>query len=265
MSMATHNLGYAVVGPVPNVCSFDSDFSVFQNTTTWTDVPIDWPLNNMSPGTQNFVWSIQWGPHFSDTFEFNFWITNADFVYTVGQNVTFADFESTQFCHQPYNASDTTANPNVVPNTTNSTFTVTCNVPARSGHHIIKAEWGRTAPTLERFHCCVDGLFGGTGTVVTTAAVSSTTTTTTTSTTTTTTTKSTTVIATTTNTTTSTATTKSSTTTVQTTIATSTSTGTASKACSAKYGQCGGLNWTGATCCVSSSCSVTNPYYSQCL
>ncbi|KAK6529057.1 Endo-1,4-beta-xylanase 4 [Orbilia ellipsospora] len=36
--------------------------------------------------------------------------------------------------------------------------------------------------------------------------------------------------------------------------------------CSAKYGQCGGIGWTGATCCQSgSTCKVGNAYYSQCL
>ncbi|KAG6826088.1 hypothetical protein H0H93_016823 [Arthromyces matolae] len=35
---------------------------------------------------------------------------------------------------------------------------------------------------------------------------------------------------------------------------------------SALYGQCGGINWTGATTCVSGSvCTYQNPYYSQCL
>lgn len=36
--------------------------------------------------------------------------------------------------------------------------------------------------------------------------------------------------------------------------------------CSQKWGQCGGNNWTGATCCVSgSTCSRVNEWYSQCL
>jgi cellulose 1,4-beta-cellobiosidase len=34
----------------------------------------------------------------------------------------------------------------------------------------------------------------------------------------------------------------------------------------AKYGQCGGANWTGSTTCVSgSTCTKVNDYYSQCL
>ncbi|KAG9022395.1 hypothetical protein FRB95_014830 [Tulasnella sp. JGI-2019a] len=35
--------------------------------------------------------------------------------------------------------------------------------------------------------------------------------------------------------------------------------------CSALYGQCGGLQWTGATCCSSGTCTYGNAYYSQCL
>ncbi|KAF3933544.1 hypothetical protein ABW19_dt0201193 [Dactylella cylindrospora] len=36
--------------------------------------------------------------------------------------------------------------------------------------------------------------------------------------------------------------------------------------CSSKWGQCGGIGWTGATCCQSgSTCQAQNAYYSQCL
>ncbi|KAF3937638.1 hypothetical protein ABW19_dt0208692 [Dactylella cylindrospora] len=36
--------------------------------------------------------------------------------------------------------------------------------------------------------------------------------------------------------------------------------------CSAKWGQCGGIGWTGPTCCQSgSTCRAQNSYYSQCL
>lgn len=33
--------------------------------------------------------------------------------------------------------------------------------------------------------------------------------------------------------------------------------------CSALYGQCGGIGWTGPTCCATGSCNVGNDYYSQ--
>ncbi|KAG8997389.1 hypothetical protein FRB95_006051 [Tulasnella sp. JGI-2019a] len=35
--------------------------------------------------------------------------------------------------------------------------------------------------------------------------------------------------------------------------------------CSALYGQCGGIGWSGATCCSSGTCQAANSYYSQCL
>lgn len=35
--------------------------------------------------------------------------------------------------------------------------------------------------------------------------------------------------------------------------------------CSSLYGQCGGIGWSGPTCCASGSCTYSNAYYSQCL
>ncbi|KAG0645453.1 hypothetical protein D0Z07_8625 [Hyphodiscus hymeniophilus] len=35
--------------------------------------------------------------------------------------------------------------------------------------------------------------------------------------------------------------------------------------CSALYGQCGGEQWTGPTCCSSGTCKASNAWYSQCL
>ncbi|KAK3899158.1 acetylxylan esterase, partial [Staphylotrichum tortipilum] len=35
--------------------------------------------------------------------------------------------------------------------------------------------------------------------------------------------------------------------------------------CSAMWGQCGGLGWTGPTCCSSGTCKFQNNWYSQCL
>ncbi|KAF7770356.1 CAZyme family CE5 [Agaricus bisporus var. burnettii] len=35
--------------------------------------------------------------------------------------------------------------------------------------------------------------------------------------------------------------------------------------CSAMWGQCGGMGWTGPQCCSSGTCQAINPYYSQCL
>jgi len=40
-------------------------------------------------------------------------------------------------------------------------FTTRCTVPSRTGRHVIYGEWGRTPPTFERFHGCVDVQFSG--------------------------------------------------------------------------------------------------------
>ncbi|KAK6329628.1 hypothetical protein TWF730_006176 [Orbilia blumenaviensis] len=46
---------------------------------------------------------------------------------------------------------------------------------------------------------------------------------------------------------------------------TTTSAGGNGGSCASLYGQCGGIGWTGPTCCSSSTCKYSNPYYSQCL
>jgi cellulose 1,4-beta-cellobiosidase len=59
----------------------------------------------------------------------------------------------------------------------------------------------------------------------------------------------------------------SSTTTTTSTKSTTTSTSTGSSSTgAAHFAQCGGIGWTGPTACVSPyTCTVSNPYYSQCL
>ncbi|KAH8682531.1 carbohydrate esterase family 5 protein [Xylariales sp. PMI_506] len=57
----------------------------------------------------------------------------------------------------------------------------------------------------------------------------------------------------------------SATTTTGTTTSSSSSPTSTSGSCSALYGQCGGIGWTGPTCCSSGTCKVGNAYYSQCL
>jgi len=49
------------------------------------------------------------------------------------------------------------------------------------------------------------------------------------------------------------------------TTTTTSSTGGGGGTCSAKWGQCGGTGWTGATCCTASTCTYSNAWYSQCL
>ncbi|KAJ3385441.1 hypothetical protein HDU84_002241 [Entophlyctis sp. JEL0112] len=97
------------------------------------------------------------------------------------------------------------------------------------------------------------------------AASTTTTTTTTTSTTTTTTAAKTSAAATTAAKTSTSTTTTTTTTTAAKTSSTTAAKTSASSSCSALYGQCGGLGWTGPTCCVSSTCKFSNNWYSQCL
>jgi len=75
------------VGPRDNVCSFNSE-SFPGRVVPW-DVPIDWPTQPMTAGPRNFVWSISWGPHFSDTQDFKYWITRSDFVWQTGRALSF--------------------------------------------------------------------------------------------------------------------------------------------------------------------------------
>jgi len=169
MSVLTHTTGRQGVGPRDNVCSFNSE-SFPGRTIPW-DVPMDWPAQPMTAGPRNFVWSISWGPHFSDTSDFRYWITKPDFAWSSSRALSFSDFEDTPFCSLDYNDATPNANPNVTRDVPNALFTTRCTVPSRSGRHVIYAEWGRTPPTFERFHGCVDAQFSGTQPPVITANI----------------------------------------------------------------------------------------------
>jgi chitin-binding protein len=165
MSVLTHTTGRAGVGPRSNVCGFNSE--TWNGAATPWDQPINWPTNNMAAGSRLFTWNISWGPHFSDTSDFRYWITRSDFQYQAGRPLSFSDFEDAPFCELTYNDATPNANPNVIPNQANTTFQTRCNVPQRSGRHVIYAEWGRNQWTYERFHGCIDAVFqGGTGPTV---------------------------------------------------------------------------------------------------
>src|SRR5690348_10701197 len=160
MSVLTHTTGRQGVGPRENVCSFNSE-SFPGRVVPW-DVPMDWPAQPMTAGPRNFVWSISWGPHFSDTSDFRYWITKPGFVWSSSRALSFSDFEDAPFCSLDYNDATPNANPNVIRDVPNALFTTRCTVPSRTGRHVIYAEWGRTPPTFERFHGCVDAQFSGT-------------------------------------------------------------------------------------------------------
>ena len=169
MSVLTHTTGRAGIGPRTNVCGFNSE--TWNGAATVWDQPIDWPTVPMAAGPRNFVWNISWGPHFSDSSDFRYWITKPGFVWQTGRALSFSDFEDLPFCDLAYNDATPNANPNLNPDKTNALFTTRCTVPARSGRHVIYAEWGRTPPTLERFHGCIDAAFSGNPTPTVTANI----------------------------------------------------------------------------------------------
>src|SRR3954470_13785246 len=157
MSVLTHTQGRSVVGPRPNVCGFNSE--TFNGGANVWDQPIDWPTSSMASGIQTFTWNISWGPHFSDTQEFRYWITKPTFQFQVGKPLSFDDFEDQPFCVLAYDDANPAGNPNVIPDKANALFQTKCNVPVRSGRQVIYAEWGRNQFTFERFHSCVDVVF----------------------------------------------------------------------------------------------------------
>lgn len=160
MSVLTHTQGRKVVRPLPeHVCGFGSE--TWNGGETPWDQPIDWPTNEMRPGENTITWDITWGPHWEDTEDFRYWITKPDFEYQVGRPLSWDDFEAEPFCDLPYDPSNPNANPAVVPVMSQNLFHTTCDVPARSGRHVIYAEWGRNEWTYERFHGCVDVQFAG--------------------------------------------------------------------------------------------------------
>jgi chitin-binding protein len=163
MSVLTHTQGRTVVGPRDNVCGFNSE-SFGGGPTVW-DQPIDWPTSSIAAGTRTFTWNISWGPHFSDTEEFRYWITKPGFQFQVGQPLSFSDFEDQPFCVLTYDDANPTGNPLVVADPATAHFRTTCSVPPRDGRHVIYAEWGRNHFTFERFHSCVDVVFEGGPTV----------------------------------------------------------------------------------------------------
>jgi len=172
MSVLNHHQGRKVLGPVTkNVCGFDSE--TWQGGKTPWDNSINWPVNNINSGSLVFSWDISNGPHFDDTSDFRYWITKPGFVYQVGRELTWADFEDQPFCDLPYNDDNPSAYPNVRAEKATAHIHTTCTVPARTGRHVIYAEWGREPPTYERFHGCIDVQVGGGGTSSTAASSSS--------------------------------------------------------------------------------------------
>lgn len=136
MSVLTHGAGRAGVSPLPeNVCGFNSE--TWNGGATPWDTPMDWPVNHISSGRNEFKWNIFWGPHWGDTEEFRYYITKEDFEFDATKVLDWSDFEDEAFCTLSYNDQDPTGNSDVVKIQDRSWFLTFCNVPARSGHHVI--------------------------------------------------------------------------------------------------------------------------------
>ncbi|WP_111642934.1 lytic polysaccharide monooxygenase [Marinimicrobium alkaliphilum] len=161
MSVLTHSLGRKGVSPLPdNVCGFDS--STWDGGPTPWDKPLDWPTHSVSAGPLTISWDIAWGPHFDDTEEFVYYITREDFEYQVGEPLRWSDFEEEPFCDLTgYDDTNPGATPNIIPRRDLVWFDTVCELPERSGRHVIYGEWGRNYFTFERFHGCIDVEYDG--------------------------------------------------------------------------------------------------------
>jgi chitin-binding protein len=159
MTVVTHSWGRAKANPLPaHVCSFDAE--TWKGAQTPWDVPMDWPAAPFGPGVRSITWNAAWGTHYDDTHDFSYWITKPGFVFSPSRELAWDDFEAEPFCMELYDDKNPTANPNVAVDKANQKFTTKCTVPARTGHHVIYGEWGRNEYTLQRFHGCIDVLFG---------------------------------------------------------------------------------------------------------
>lgn len=162
MSVVSHSWGRSKASPLPaHVCSFDSES--WKGVQTPWDVPLDWPAAPMASGPQTLTWNAAWGGHYDDTRDFSYWITKADFVFSPTRELAWTDFESEPFCVELYDDKAPAGNPDISVDKANAKFSIRCQVPARSGHHVIYGEWGRTEATLQRFHGCIDAAFGASG------------------------------------------------------------------------------------------------------
>lgn len=134
MSVLTHDIGREG-GRSNHVCGFDSEtWPATGGKTPW-DLAMDWPTTPMVAGRNEITWNIAWGPHFSDTEEFRYWITKPDFVFDANRELSWDDFEEEAFCVLFYNDQEPTANPDISSDVQNTRFHTWCTVPPRAGHH----------------------------------------------------------------------------------------------------------------------------------
>lgn len=159
MSVLSHTRGYYQNSKLPaHVCGFDSE--TFQGKASPWDAAINWPTNVVTSGPQEFVWDVSYGPHFSDTEHFRYWITKADYQFKENEALQWSDLETEPFCELAWDDEHPPAGKNTIwADKEKGKFHMTCDVPARSGRHVIYAEWGRNQSTNERFHSCIDVVY----------------------------------------------------------------------------------------------------------
>ncbi|KTD56777.1 chitin-binding protein [Legionella santicrucis] len=156
MSVLSHTRGYYQNVNLPqHVCGFDSE--TFKGKASPWDAAIDWPTNKGINNPQEFVWDVSYGPHFSDTEHFRYWITKSDYQFNKNEPLKWSDFETEPFCEYGWDDKNPPQDKNTIwADKANNKFHMICNVPERAGHHVIYAEWGRDQSTNERFHSCID-------------------------------------------------------------------------------------------------------------
>ena len=121
---------FVYLQPVPDA---NEPANQLETDTTYDAVGHKLSVSNNMGQLQTFTWNISWGPHFSDTQEFRYWITKPSFQFQVGRALSFDDFEDQPFCVLSYSDANPTGNPDVIPDKAGALFQTRCNVPQRSG------------------------------------------------------------------------------------------------------------------------------------
>jgi predicted carbohydrate-binding protein with CBM5 and CBM33 domain len=100
----------------------------------------DWPATSVSAGSLSFRWTIT-APHRTQSYDY--YITRAG--YDPSRPLRWSDLEP--FCHSGASGAQSSASH-------------ACNLPSRSGGHVVFAVWQRS-DSPEAFYACIDVSFGG--------------------------------------------------------------------------------------------------------
>lgn len=107
-----------------------------QSSTRWSKV-------NMNSGSVTFHWTLT-APH--STSSWKYYITKSD--WNPNAALSRSQFDLTPFCSVPYSGQPPYS------------YSNTCNVPPRTGYHVILAVW-EVADTGNAFYNVIDANFGG--------------------------------------------------------------------------------------------------------